>query len=169
MLGAIFCFCAVFLFRRQISGNFPRSILVSVPLVGCLIALPAVLIQRSGTPVADWVAAHRLPATGYLVLAIMTPLAYLILGYRVQEQLFGGPYPAEIRNSIRTDVVDLSFYRKDQVYDLKVLRADETEGGIHRRQADRPLRSGNSDRSWDASISNVSARIGNRDQVRRRN
>jgi hypothetical protein len=64
---------------------------------------------------------HRAAVTAYLVTVTMVPLAYVILSYRLQEQLFGGPYPPNIRASIRSDVVDLAFYRKDQVYRLRVL------------------------------------------------
>lgn len=124
ILVTIAAFCAVFIFRRQISGNFPRAVLFSASAVVFLILAPLLYLRRNGTPIPDWIQDNRLAATTYMGAAVMLPLAYLILSYRVQEEQFGGPYPKQIRAAIRAEVVELPFYRKDQVYSLEVLNVD---------------------------------------------
>ncbi|GAB2971126.1 hypothetical protein [Saccharothrix stipae] len=125
ILVTISAFCIVYVFRRQVSGNFPRAVLISTPLILILIVAPLLVLKSVAIEIPPWLQANRLSVTLYLAVAIMIPVAYLLLSYRVQEEQFGGPYPREIRDAIRTEVVELPFYRKNQVYDLEVLKVEQ--------------------------------------------
>src|SRR5690242_4716834 len=54
ILATIAAFCIVFVFRRQISGNFPRAVLFTTPLVLALVVAPVLLISSQSRTVLDW-------------------------------------------------------------------------------------------------------------------
>lgn len=122
MVATIVAFSVVFLFRRQVSGRFPVVALTGA-LAASITLIVGYWIATSRTPthsVSDYLEAHITLSTVYLAVATMLPGAVMILSYRRQETLFGGPFPSELRQAIMSNLVELPFYKRQQTYVFEV-------------------------------------------------
>jgi hypothetical protein len=124
MAVAMASFTLVFLFRRQVTTNFPRAAAVAiVVIVVTVLAALLLLPLHHHQSVSSWMKTHRDIATVYLGALLLTPFAYLIKSYSNQETLFGGPFPTPIRDAIVAQLVDAPFYRRNQEYEVSVVSA----------------------------------------------
>jgi hypothetical protein len=122
MVCAIVAFTGVYLFRRQITGDFPRAFAIGLSVIVVGLSVPAYIISgQAKGGVALWAKGHRGAVTAYAAFATLVPLAYAIGSYRKQETLLGGPFPRLIRDSIVTQLVEQPLYRKDQTYQLEIV------------------------------------------------
>ena len=120
-------FVVAYVFRRQISGNFPRVASVAIVVALISITVPLAYMVNRNLDLAQEFQQYRIPLTVYLGSAMTTPLAFAILSYRKQEDLMGGHYPANLQQAIAIDLMANEFYRKDQLYQIEVLAlGDET-------------------------------------------
>lgn len=119
-------FTIVFLFKRQVSGNFALVALISGVIIAMLLGGAALLAGgiTSGTfsvsHLNSFLSEHKTLSTVYVGLVIMLPLATMMLSYRRQETIFGGRFPKSLRDAIRSNLVDLPFYKENQRFELEI-------------------------------------------------
>jgi hypothetical protein len=125
-IAVIGSFGIVYTFRRQIGGNFPRTALIA-GIGAILLLVPGGLLvgSRSGD-VLQTLERWRTWTTLYVAFGVCIPLAIVVLSYRKQETLYGGPYPEPIQDAIEACIVKSEFYRVDQTYEVEVLRHEDS-------------------------------------------
>lgn len=119
-------FVVAYVFRRQVSANFPRVAAAAIVIVGVAIAVPFTILVHRHLDMGNEFQRHRIPYTVYLGFAITTPLAFAILAYRKQEDTLGSRYPAELERAISSDLMTSAFFRKNQQYDIEVQSVNAT-------------------------------------------
>jgi hypothetical protein len=172
MVTTIIAFSIVFLFRRQVTGRFPVVALLGV-LTAAILLLAGywTAISHSSTHrVTDYLQAHATLATVFLAASTMLPGAFMILSYRRQETLFGGPFPAELRQAILSNLVDLPFYKRRQSYTFRVVAVEAQSIWIELTLSYVVINRTKSEREWTFGLTPslkkvevMSARIDNKD------
>jgi hypothetical protein len=113
-------FSLVYLFRRQVSNNFPKVTLIAAGTIAVCIGIPLAFGLSRGVEITRTLTTYRVPATVYIAMVVITPIAFMMLSYRKQETMFVGPYPKVLQDAISVNLADLKFYRENQIYSLAV-------------------------------------------------
>ncbi len=125
-LAAIIALVIIFAFRRFFRWTLPWVAAVSALALALYLAGSWWIV---GSPdVLAWLKQdklNRLIGTFVIGLGVMTAAAAVVLTYRRQEALFGGPYPASVSRALSAAIVDQGFYREDQKYVLTFLEANK--------------------------------------------
>jgi hypothetical protein len=119
-------FALIYIFRRQISGSFPRVAVFSGLLLLMLIGVPLAIALSRGVQITRVLSSNRVPWTVYIAFSVIVPFACAMISYRKQESMFGGPYPKVIQEAIAVQLAEQNFYREDQVYALEVAALTRT-------------------------------------------
>jgi len=136
----------VYLFRYQISGNFPKVAVVAGLAILVMTAAPLFLFGAANTSIPSFLKSHTEPATLYLSLVLGVPLGVLILSYRSQDEFLRSPLPDTLAKAVNESLRMSEFVheRVDYIIELVssgdshiVLRFDVTMNLINRskRQA----------------------------------
>ncbi len=127
MITTVVAFTVVFLFRRQVSGRFALVALLSIATIAVLLGVGFVVAESQATTIKAYLLTHQTLSTVYIGLSIMMPIATMMLSYRRQETVFGGPFPKTVRDAIRRNLVELPFFKTDQRYEFAILSVTPTD------------------------------------------
>jgi len=127
ILGTIGSFSVVFLFRRQITGNFPKTALWAgtALVLGLLVPWAALLVahQDLGAFMGHWVKLASL----YVSAAVGIPVGVLILSYRAQDDFRWSPLPPGLAKAEKS-VSQSDFIHESVKYIIQFRR--ETNGDV---------------------------------------
>ena len=112
MITTVVAFTVVFLFRRQVSGRFALVALLSIATIAVLLGVGFVVAESQATTIKAYLLTYQTLSTVYIGLSIMMPIATMMLSYRRQETVFGGPFPKTVRDAIRRNLVEFRLSSK---------------------------------------------------------
>lgn len=141
ILGTVVSFSLVYLFRLNITGNFPKVALWTGSAMLAGVAVPLIILVTKRQDIAELLKAWTDLATGYLSIVLGIPVGIAILSYRAQDEFLRSPLPAVIEQAAKESVSQSDFVHDRAAYQIQfkpaangdmVMRFDVTMDVVNR-------------------------------------
>src|SRR5579864_773699 len=131
ILGTVASFSLVFLFRHQITGNFPKvALFAGAVLVGGLLT-PWVVLSLCHFDPATVIQGWSKLATLYIAAVAGIPIGTIILSYRAQEEFLRLPLPPVLATAAKS-VSQSPFIHESVSYTIQLMPGKDHRGLILR-------------------------------------
>jgi hypothetical protein len=121
ILGIVTSFSIVYLFRNQVSTDFPKVALFSGIAVFSGLLIPLILVIYVGDDIGEFVKSWSKITTIYLSIIIGVPLGVFILSYRSQDEFLRKSLNPALTKVLKETVLERDFVSEKVCYEIDLI------------------------------------------------